>query len=622
MKKLIKVLSLIAVTGAMSLGAAISAHSSSKNVKEAEARLNTDVDWDYLAFDSNNFSISGVDDGIIVSDWTTARTDSTFWDTRSYGALDNFYNGFRWEGYTGVITSASWTQTERYITFTLGGNAGHPVEIHKKSDDSVVATVYNTYFHDPEITCNMIVRVVDLNEYIGQSLYLTITDNTTSGFGATSFGALKVSQTEYDVARTISVHKNHLSKRTVGSEDARRDSIARAYILGVYASNAEWTAFDSVELTDANIDFEDYDQLTNLALDASTVVGFAERNDGFDSINWAYGQGYSDWKAWDWSEAFPLCTQGDHFYKGNFGGDGARYSLLTNDFTLTGKGYISVKLGGNGSTLSLLRAEDEDGGSGKEGDVLVSCSNTKFSWYDNGEDKNNNALNDHRPCTMTRYILDATDYVGEKVRIAISDTSTAAWSILMFDELITDSNDLPTFRHDVANQRNTYYRVIRDVLVSNHNDDVKQAYDCLEYYYDNFRSASTFFDLCGAEDKVATLIGMYNALTDKGQTVVDYSIDYDHGDTRTGTWYESAVRLGNKGYSIDDQYVGHAIRYLSAKYSVALTIKTENVFALPQFNNGIIIGDYDSSLLIVISAVALVSLLSCGYFLIRRRKQD
>ena len=72
----------------------------------------------YIPFTTANFTPSSENSG----EWAAPRTRSLFWGTRSFNALDNFLRGETNEGWTGTITSTTWTQKNPYITFTLGGN--------------------------------------------------------------------------------------------------------------------------------------------------------------------------------------------------------------------------------------------------------------------------------------------------------------------------------------------------------------------------------------------------------------------------------------------------------------------------------------------------------------------
>ena len=500
------------------------------HAQKASAIVEGDVEWDYLAFDANNFSVSnGSDPGW----WLENRTDSSFWNHRSFNALDNFYNGFKDEGFTGTITSASWKQTKRYVTFTLGGSQFNNVKIFEKGNDTPIKTINNAYFDDPLLSLNMIVRVVDLNDYIGKSLYLQIEDTVTSNFGATTFGALKVSQDEYDVARTLSVHKNHLSRRDTSDQYAEKDILARNLTLQIYGSSGEYSAFDSVVLTDADMDFEDYDQCTNLALDTSSVVGFGDRGNGFDSLRWGFGEAYNRGETWDWNEKMPFNKQGDSFFYGNYGGDGARYTLLTNDFVLSETGYFSIKLGGRGTKAALIDADN--------GNELISVTNTM--WADNGLGDTPIFVSGTRLNTMTRYIVDASEFLGRKVRVAISDTSTEGWSLLFFDELITKYETYPTFNLDVVTQphatKGNYYGTIPSVLVSNHDDAVKAAHDFLDSYYAVARQSLANSHFCEVISSKAMkdLIDEYKKLDVVTKTIVDGSDDFAHLGAAEDNWF-------------------------------------------------------------------------------------
>ena len=583
-------------------------HAYRGNAKEAKA-IASDVAWDYLAVDGNNFEIVG---GGNISDWVSGRS-ATFWDTRSFNALDNFYDGFHNEGWTGSINSATWIQKvgHPYVTFTLGGSASNKVEILKASNNEVVKTIQNNYFNDPKLSLNMIVRVVDLTNYEGERLYLRITDSTTSGFGAVTFGALKVSQTADDVARTISVHKNTLSRRNPDRDDAHKDSVARTYTIDTYddSSNDEYNSFVSRVLTDADMDFEDYDQLTNLAINTDSVKGFADRGDGYDSIDWGYGGAYNLADTFDWNERMPFNKQGNAFFNGNYGGDGARYTLQTNEFKLSGTGYISIKLGGRGSKVALVDASN--------GSELVSTTNTKFA--DNGLGDTPIFVSGTRLNTMTRYILDAREHLNKTVRVEISDTSTEAWSLLFFDELKTNYATLPEFGFDRTVQPHvsagTFYGAIEDVYVGGDSTDFGKACGFLADFYRIMRNPSNKNSWCGVSQStdVQNLLTAYGELTSEVKAIVDNAKDYVH--IKDGVEYR-----GDDFYKFDiDQTkytVANTMTYLSSYVPPANPEPNASGFRTVNMNSQ----EVAATLIITISVIA-VSVL-CAFMFIRKRKEQ
>ena len=575
-----------------------------KPIKEASA-ISSNVAWDYMAYDDNNFEITTYD-GCTYHDinfFRANRTDSAFFDggQRSFNALDNFFNGTHDEGWRGELKSATWTQKDDYVTFTLGGR-NSSVKFYLASNDSEItaaAVNSNDYFQDPKLAFNMIVRVVDLSSYKNQLLYLKVFDVETENIGATTFGALKVSQNANDVARTISVHKNHLSKRNPDGEDWRKDTLARDYTLTKYNEAAEYSAFKSIILDNADIDFEDYDQCTNLALDNSTVSGFADRGAGYDSIRWGYNEAYCTAYEWDWDERMPFNKQGDAFFRGDYGGDGARYTLLTNDFKFSGTGYFSIRLAGNGTKVALI-----DASTGAE---LASATNTSYKDGDKWNVFSSKAFT----CTMTKYIIDAREHLNKTVRIAISDTSTAGWSILMFDELITKYNSLPTFgltevRQTPKDQTNRY-GVIPSILVQTNTGAVKEAYDFLQSYFSVFRAEGSFKYLeCNfSKEELQNLCNGYSGLSADAKAIVDASDDFDRGNV-AGDYYFLRVNTSNK--------VGTIVSNIIAKYNLT-----------PADNSGSsnsLFAKANNSVGLIVIVASMLSLLAVGGFLFFKKKKQ
>ena len=609
MNKIKKILTLGLAFGVFAGGIAAIANSRGGEMKKTDA-IASDVEWDYLAYDGNNFEITTYDGSTWhdINFFRANRTDSAFFDggQRSFNALDDFFNGVHDEGWRGELKSATWTQKDDYVTFTLGGR-NSVVKFYTASDDEEIAGATvdsDDYFQDPKLSFNMIVRVVDLSYYKNQLLYLKVFDVETGNIGAVTFGALKVSQSAEDVARTISVHKNHLSHRNPDGEDWRKDSLAREYTLAKYNDEAEYAPFKSIVLTDANMDFEDYDQCTNLALDNSTVTGFADRGAGYDSLRWGYNEAYTLGDYWGWDQRMPFNKQGNAFFKGEYGGDGAKYTLLTNDFKLSGTGYISIKLAGAGTKVAVVKVSD-----GSE----ISFTNTKFSW-DEGKYGYNVAFGS-RTNTMTRYVLDASAFKNEIVRIAISDDSTAGWSILMFDELVTYYEELSDIKFpvdrfdqpyvngfDVAGSvyetrhEGTYYGVIKTELVSNHDDAVKEAKEFIDDYYDLARDVEEGnpTNMCSVitSDDMKTLITRYKGLSADAKAIVNASGDFNQVSGET-VWYrvnptvsgleDSIIYIGNKNGGMYAFESGNLLSIVSTDSRTMIIVAISTVIALIAF---------------------------------------
>ena len=125
------------------LGTIIGTEANVKPLIKAKA----DVVEKYIPFNAVNFTVSnnpvGFDD---ADDWVTGRF-GTFWNHRHFNALDNFYDGFRNEGWTGTITSKTWVQDTDFLTFTLGGNAMNGGTIANKvvvkQGQTTIAEVHN-----------------------------------------------------------------------------------------------------------------------------------------------------------------------------------------------------------------------------------------------------------------------------------------------------------------------------------------------------------------------------------------------------------------------------------------------------------------------------------------------
>lgn len=559
----------------------------------------------YIPFNDANFTfhstqLSEGQEELKPSAYTTDRY-GTFWNYRYFNAMDNFYDGNRHETWTGTITSKSFVQTEDYITFTLGG--GRPqmngettqnrVEIKTVEGDEVVKTITNDQFNDPYLSVNMITKVVEIpSEYQGQQLYLQIIDERTGGFGMVTFGALQVNQNVDDVVKSVAAHIEDLrnvidlnntthypynpydGEHAIPSEglDANANYNTRAsdYIIDVYRTADEYSVVRengltineddtySTNITNLNEGFEEghlLDWAYDLSFSARDVVYSGEAQEGETAPTTTLNQPYyipfanaiSSEEHAPWAEHMPYNKTDDKFYRGWDNGfvETEKYRLLSPAFTLSGNGLISIKMAGNSSAVQVLDADSHE--------LLYQVTNKAF--YDNVDSvRKNGRLN-----TMTRHIIDLSDYLGQKIIIALADYRTDGnWGCVFFDELVTYYDTLPSFKLDVINQNGTIsgenvnlYGVVKDIYVEDStlddentsNDVMKEAYDFMSQYYSTLRSTENGFTYCSMINDINAelynevkqlLETTYSNLSEQAQEIVSNSMDYSYcGDVYT-----------------------------------------------------------------------------------------
>ena len=522
----------------------------------------------YMPFNEDNFDVLTQTGDVHneTSWWTTGRY-GTFWLYRMFNAMDDFYDGNRYEQWTGTVTSKTWHQDQRYITFTLGGSKANKVEIFN-DEGKVLKTIVNDYFTDPTISCNMLMRVVDLGEEFAEDdLYLKITDSQTSGFGFVTFGDLRVNQTIEEAAASVGVHRMNLVNRELpgfDGKDANSNIKAKEASEAVYDSEAEYAFVEDNLPLNFEEGFEVDQELSNWAYDLSasshqvTVnVPTGENDDGNPIttptiveephyINFA-GAVSSD--SVFWGEEVPFNKTGEKFFAGGLAStsastdEAAKYRLVSSPFKMNDLGLFSAKMGGRTAKVELV--------SYPGGEVIYSFVNDTFG--DPG-DIAHVGRHDVYNATMVRHIFEVPSAAGKNVCIAISDYEYGGnWGNIFFDEITTIYAAYPSFKLDLISQKGEN-SVIKD---SYHLEEgaeptaLSEAAAFVTDYYAKARSYDNGFSYCGVSSSLNDLVTAHTALSPEARAIVDLSDDYSYGTYEAGeAIYQNQVQLTEIGASM------------------------------------------------------------------------
>lgn len=577
-----------------------------------------------------------------------ASPEGTFWDTRNFNALDNFYAGIEREGWTGKLQTKTWTQKTRYISFLIAGMKDpKKMYIEVYVNDVKVDTITNKYFNNPYVSCNMVLTpyilpaeaVTDAQLNEGVQMRLVLVDNCTEDYGFINFGSLFVNQTKEDVARTLSIHQNSLSRSDVeGSPDAHKDSLARNYLLNVYNTHEDFQEFREVTLTNANNDFEDEYGINNLAFDRSYLA----YNSKLDLM---YNKAICNWESnMDDNQKIPYNATNGHFFKGFYEGndttfprsgfvasDNYRYRFLTNSFVLSGTGLVSIKMSGRPASLHVLNGDPTSADYLKE---LAFVDNKTYT----GMNNENIALNENgSSCTMVRHIINLESFKGQKICLGIADYDTKGeWGAINFDEIVTYYETYPSFKVDVVTQANksgTKYATLLDCYVSSVNPEgvinIKyvngaaapdhdsapnaKAYTFLKDYYNTFRAKNNGQTYCGVGDietKANNLNATYKTLTAEEKAIVDASEDYARNGignvSEANEWYTKEVL---KNYT-----VGQSLSYIFGRYT---TSSASSLFLISLSSSS-----QQTAVFVTIMSAALLVTSICFFVVIRNRKKE
>lgn len=565
-------------------------------------KASANVGEKYIPFNAANFTVNtnpvGFND---ADDWVTGRY-GTFWTHRYFNALDNFYDGFRNEGWTGTVTSRTWTHTGGYLSFTLGGNPFDGANVVNRvavmAGTTEIASIHNNAFQDPSLSLNMIVKVVDIpTQYINAELHLEIIDGKAGGFGGITFGALKVNQTALEVTRTVKTHQVSLASIDTDTVDAHKNSLAKTVTLSAYSADSVYTPFLNTTLTSVNEDFE-VNGMTNWGYDIDYSQISTENTDKYLGINFGTAVS-SDTTFFD--EDVPFNKEGTSFYNGwaavsTDEEETAKYRYLSAPMTVTGSGIMSVKMGGRTSELQILNK-----------DTLVTLATFRNPSFNDVPGLANIVSSGTRLATMTRVVVDAKAFLNQEVVIALADAEPGGgWGVAFFDELVTQYAVAPSFKLDLLSHQGEN-GVIKDMFLGADGSDIKAAYTFLQGYYSALRASDNDFTYCslldGDPSVINTKLSQYDGLTSGARAIVDGSQDYSYGLVAgDGNFLHNPVDLTD---------VGSSINYMRANVGTSGS-QLRNIPATVKS---------DSIILVTLIALASITALAL-YFNVKKTKRD
>ena len=494
---------------------------------------------------------------------------------RTYNAVDEFIDsckseGNGWQGDYRTPELTLYDDNHRYICFNFSGlNNGEIFfnvwNVSRGFNVTGLAEIRPVFAETPngtydenkgkddsekkygEMTCNQIFRYYELPSgntgvNVGEKFLVFVHDGSSAGFGFFTFGGLYINQTLTEVARHFSVHKTQMQlNKQLNTSPWNNNAID--YVLNYYATDSFYAAVRGAEasVTSADDGFEVNTQLSNWGYDQKNSI---YENGNLASVDFSYM--YSD-KEYKWGGYFydndglmPINKTGDRFLTGepddvdsfNTGlPESAKYRLVSPEFTLSGTGLISAKIGGHYAKLSLLDANYN---------VLATTGSGEDNLYNPAfvdANMTNIFTSGARMCTMTRFYLDCYKFLGQRVHIAIEDSKVGGgWGLAFFDEIVTKYDSLPSFvldslRQTHPNSEHVDYGVIMSKLVLASSEEgkfipeFKEAFDFVEEYYATARSAAKGYSWCQAGD-LSDLEDHYDGLTAEAKTLVDASEDY------------------------------------------------------------------------------------------------
>ncbi len=505
--------------------------------------------------------------------------DAKYWDnTHSFNSMGSFFRGESNEGWEGDLVSNEWDQVKQYVYFTWSAqNNSDFVNIEFVYGDFHATLKNDTFVGNTMMLHHFKIPDEQFETFDGKSFKMKVIlhDHSSSDYAFNNFGYLHINQTKEDCANAMRYYLNHLDLNHREYGDLYKNILGHyytnAYLRDVFLSPVEDIS-DGFESNDSFLDHwyldHSYDNNNDTERHVDNVISDSEYRPD-DNTNMPYNKtGNGFFKGWH---------QDGSGYVAN---DRAVYRFVSRPFVLSGNGLISIKMAGKGAALHVIDPE----------------TRKDLAWIDNRctnfEGDMNIVATGFNTVTMVKHVINLEQYVGKTIQLAIADIHDEAnadwsWESAYFDDLVVNY-DSPYFygveevEQNSGNEAGTTYAVYRDIYVNSahiENDQngikynsasnevlpaedtsaQKEAYDFLNYYFNNFRTSESFYSFCNVSSEIKNeLLSQYKGLSNDALAIVDLSLDYDRGLDRTGNWYEKRM---NQEYT-----VGQVIQYIDNKF--------------------------------------------------------
>ena len=635
MKKILSLLSLAAIGGALALGSSFSGLRA-KSVDEVKA---TDYE-SYIQMESSFFTNWTSDAG------SFAGTDARFWgENYSFEALDTFFRGETAEGWTGTLTSRTWKQHTQFVYFQLGGARDYD---HANGHAHLVFH-YGTYSHDfynnTFVENPMTLRYFKIpdEEFIAAKgegddfdMYVEIVDPATAGYGFVNLGYFHVNQTEESTSDAMRYFLNHMSTDSREWEVNKRKEIMNTYFDNPDQRAVFFRTVNNIDDTfSSNSDFSNHWYFDHNFFNNEYGT---ERH--FDNAI-----GTDDYRP-EAATNMPFNNDGGFFrgwYESSVGAgfvaaDNLRYRFISRPFVLSGTGLISIKMAGKAS-LHVIDPSVKN----------TDSQPADLAWIDNKAlardgDNSNMAVSGFNTTAMVRHVINLEAYLGKTIQLAICDVDTSGWSAAYFDSLVTNYASRPGYKLEYATQANnsgTFYPVFGDIYINstcksdsngfgviynagnsvntaddnavlNHvdNTDSLSAYNVWKSYINEARSGVYGNDsgrnYCSVltSDGIKGVLNSFSGLSANAKAIVCASDDFQRGNDGLPTIYGPS-----HGYSIS-----HSLTYLAEENNIDIGVNASTHLL------GNLLNSTSKTTNLVIVVIIVTSLLTLFLLVLRKKR--